>query len=243
MTAGPLARVDEGWSAALAIVAHPDDLEYGCAAAIAKWTSHGKNVAYCLVTRGEAGIDGLAPEQAGPLREQEQLASAAIVGVQVVDFLGYNDGMLEYGLPMRRDIAAAVRKHRPQVVITGNFHDTWAPGVLNQADHIAVGRAVVDGVRDAANRWVFRDLLAHGLAPWRGVRTVLVAGSPAATHGVDVTEDFATGVQSLKAHSAYLAGLGSGPMSDPEEFLESTARVVGTRLSCTFGVAFEVIDF
>ena len=78
-----LEPVDESWSSALAIVAHPDDLEYGTAAAIARWTAQGKRVVYTLATSGEAGIDGLAPEDAGPLREQEQRASAAVVGVDV----------------------------------------------------------------------------------------------------------------------------------------------------------------
>ena len=236
-----LEPVDESWSSALAIVAHPDDLEYGAAAAIARWTGQGKRIAYCLATSGEAGIDGLAPEQAGPLREQEQRASAAIVGVDVVEFLGYPDGMIEYGLPLRRDIARAVRRHRPDVVITGNYHESWGPGSPNQADHIALGRAVLDGVRDAANRWVFRELLDEGLPPWHA-STVLVSGGHA-THGVDVTQTFESGVASLQAHAQYLAGLGDNAMADPREFLESFARATGTELGVRFGVAFEVIGF
>ena len=236
----PLQPVDEEWSTALALVAHPDDLEYGTAAAIARWTAQGKRVVYCLATSGEAGIDGIEPERAGPLREEEERASAAIVGVDVVEFLGYPDGMLEYSLGLRRDVARAIRRHRPDVVITGYYGESWAPGMLNQADHIAFGRAVVDGVRDAANRWVFRELLDEGLPPWPA-RQILV-GSPLATHGVDVTEHFAAGVQSLQAHVEYLRGLAGNPMADPQEFLESFARQLGTRLGCTFAVGFEVIN-
>ncbi|MDQ2747914.1 MAG: PIG-L deacetylase family protein [Pseudonocardiales bacterium] len=237
-----LEPIDEDWASALAIVAHPDDLEYGTAAAVARWTGQGKQVSYCLATSGEAGIDGMSPEQAGPLREQEQRASAGIVGVDQVEFLGFADGVLEYGLALRHDIARAVRRHRPDVVITGNYHETWGPGSLNQADHIALGRAVLDGVRDAANRWVFRDLLDEGFQPWP-VRQVLVAGGAQTTHAVDVSEHFATGVASLEAHAAYLSGLGDHPMADPLEFLESIARATGTRLGVTFAVAFEVINF
>ncbi|MEO8889236.1 MAG: PIG-L deacetylase family protein [Jatrophihabitantaceae bacterium] len=237
----PLEPVDESWSTALAIVAHPDDLEYGTAAAIARWTGQGKQVVYALATSGEAGIDGLAPEECGPIREAEQRASSAIVGVDVVEFMGHRDGVLEYGLPLRRDVARAVRRHRPDVVITGNYRDTWGPGMLNQADHIALGRSVLDGVRDAANRWVFRELLDEDLPAW-SARTVLVSGGEA-THGVDVTESFDRGVESLEAHAQYLAGLGEHPMADPREFLESIARSAGTRMKCTFGVAFEVISF
>src|ERR1700743_1489159 len=121
----PLETLDESWSSALAIVAHPDDLEYGAASAIARWTSQGKRISYCLITSGEAGIDSLPPELCRPLREQEERDSAAIVGVGVVEFLGYPDGVVEYGLPLRRDIARTVRRHRPDVVISGNHHDSW----------------------------------------------------------------------------------------------------------------------
>ena len=237
-----LEPVDESWATALAIVAHPDDLEYGAASAIACWTARGKRVVYCLATSGEAGIDGLTPEEAGPLREEEQRASAAVVGVDVVEFLGHPDGVLEYGLPLRRDIARAVRRHRPDVVITVNFDDSWGPGMRNQADHIALGRAVVDGVRDAGNRWVFRDLLDEGLDP-HPVSTVLVANSPQAEHGVDTTDYFDAGVRSLEAHAAYLRGLGEHVMADPAEFLESFARQIGARIGAKYGVGFEVINF
>jgi LmbE family N-acetylglucosaminyl deacetylase len=237
----PLQPVEESWSSALAIVAHPDDLEYGAAAAIARWTSQGKRVVYCLATSGEAGIDGLSPEEAGPLREQEQHASAAIVGVDVVEFLGYPDGVLEYGLPLRRDVARVVRRHRPDVVITGNYRDSWGPGNPNQADHIALGRAVLDGVRDASNRWVFRELLDEGLPPWHPTM-LLAAGGSQVTHGVDVTEHFDLGVASLEAHAHYLAGLGDHAMAEPREFLESFSRVAGSRMGCALAVGFEMIN-
>jgi LmbE family N-acetylglucosaminyl deacetylase len=235
----PLEVLNEDWERALAIVAHPDDMEYGAAAAVARWTGQGKTVVYTLVTSGEAGIDGMHPDEARQVREGEQVASAAVVGVDVVEFLGGADGMLEYGLPLRRSLAAAIRRHRPDVVITGNFRESFGPGMLNQADHIATGRAVLDAARDAGNRWVFRDLLDEGLEPWGGVKAVLAAGSPLATHGVDTTDTLAKGIESLKAHAAYLAGLGQ--QMDPEEFLESFGRITGTRLGTTFAVSFEVL--
>lgn len=236
-----LEHYDDSWSSALAIVAHPDDVEYGVAGAVARWTSFGKQVGYCLATSGEAGIDSLPPEEAGPLREAEQRAAASIVGVEDVEFLGYSDGVIEYGLPLRRDVARAIRRRKPDVVVIINHRDFWAPGRPNQADHVAVGRAVIDGARDAGNRWVFRELLDEGLAPWQ-VRHVLSAGGDAVTHGVDITDHFDKGVASLRAHAAYLAALGENPLADPEEFLESIARATGARLGCVFGAAFEVIS-
>jgi LmbE family N-acetylglucosaminyl deacetylase len=238
MNPEPLETVPEEWDRALAIVAHPDDMEYGAASAVARWTEQGKTVVYTLVTSGEAGIDGMEPDEARQVREAEQVASAAVVGVDVVEFLGGADGMLEYGLPLRRSLAAAIRRHRPEIVITSNFRESFGPGMLNQADHIAVGRATLDAARDAANRWVFRDLLDEGLQPWGGVKAVLAAGSPLATHGVDITDTLIKGIESLKAHDAYLSGLSQ--QMDPEEFLESFARMTGARMGCRFAVSFEL---
>src|SRR5579875_1722000 len=115
----------EDWDRAVAVVAHPDDLEYGAASAVARWTAQGKEVSYVLATSGEAGIAGMDPERCGPLREEEQRRSAAVVGVAHVEFLGFADGVVEYGLPLRRAIAGALRRHRPEVVIGMNFELTW----------------------------------------------------------------------------------------------------------------------
>ncbi|MDQ1680007.1 MAG: hypothetical protein QOI42_866 [Frankiaceae bacterium] len=240
MTAGPpLEPLDESWERALVVVAHPDDMEYGAASAVARWTTQGKHVAYCLVTSGEAGIDGMSPENAKPVREAEQRESCRIVGVEAVEFLGFPDGVVEYGLPLRRAIAAAVRRHRPEVVITSNFRETYGGVALNQADHIAVGRATLDAARDAGNRWVFRELAEQGLDPWNGVRQVWAAASPDAGHAVDVTDTFDVGVASLHAHRAYLDGLGPDA-GDPAEFLEGFSRGTGARLGTHLAVAFEV---
>jgi LmbE family N-acetylglucosaminyl deacetylase len=235
----PLEPLTEDWERALCVVAHPDDLEFGAAAAIARWTGQGKSVTYCMVTSGEAGIDGMHPEQCRKVREAEQVESARIVGVADVGFLGLPDGVLEYGVPLRAAIAREVRRHRPEIVITSNFRDTWGGRSLNQADHIATGRAVLDAVRDAGNRWVFPDQLDEGLEPWGGVREVWALGSPQSGHGVDTTDTFEAGVDSLAAHQAYIDGLGWDHF-DPREFLEGFARQTGQRMGVAFAAAFEV---
>jgi LmbE family N-acetylglucosaminyl deacetylase len=234
-----LTLLPDDWQRALAVVAHPDDLEYGAASAIAGWTAAGKSVTYILLTSGEAGIDGMPPDKAKAVREAEQVTSAAMVGVTNVEFLGFPDGVLEYGLALRRAIAHRIRRHRPDAIVTNNFRDTWDTGELNQADHIATGRALVDAVRDAANRWVFP---VDGLEPWPGVRELWAAYSPLATHAVDVTTTLDKGIQSLVAHKAYNAGLNL-PGFDPEEFLESLTRQVGSRMGCRNAVSFEVLRF
>lgn len=237
-----LEALHEDWERALAVVAHPDDLEFGAAAAIARWTDQGKTVTYCLLTSGEAGIDAMDPDRARSVREAEQRDSARLVGVSQVDFLGLPDGVLEHDLALRLAIAREVRRYRPEVVITNNFRATWdGATVLNQADHVAAGAATLDAVRDAGNRWVFRELTDEGLPPWDGVHEVWAAGSPDSRHAVDVTATFDRGVASLMAHRAYLDGLGSGDF-DAEQFLDSVCRPAGIRLGVARAAAFEVLS-
>ena len=235
-----LLALPEDWNTMLAIAAHPDDLEYGAASAIARWTSQGKQVIYLMVTSGEAGIDAMPPDEAGPLREQEELNSAAVVGVDTVDFMNYTDGVIEYGLPLRLDLARAIRKHRPDVVLTNNFELRWAGGRFNMADHRAVGLATLDAVRDAGNRWIFPELLDEGFEPWNEVRSVLTGGAVGATHAVDVTEFIDKGIESLEKHRVYIDNLGVD--FDPDTFLSFNAAAIGERFGCDYAVAFEVFQ-
>ncbi|MFQ5872767.1 MAG: PIG-L deacetylase family protein [Dehalococcoidia bacterium] len=235
-----LKKLPEGWKKALAVVAHPDDLEFGTSSAVARWTSQGKEVVYLIVSRGEAGIDSMAPEEAGRIREDEQRRSAKVVGVDTVEFLDYRDGVIEYGLPLRRDITRAIRKHRPDVVLSGNHHLTWSSGTFNMADHRWVGLAVLDAVRDAGNRWIFPELLKEGLEPWDQVRMVFVGHSPDATHAVDVTDFIDKGIASLNEHKVYIENLSGG--FDPDTFLRWGAAEVGEQAGCELAVAFEVIN-
>jgi LmbE family N-acetylglucosaminyl deacetylase len=235
----PLKPLNEDWTRGMAIVAHPDDMEFGSAAAVARWTGQGKEIVYVMVTSGEAGIDGMAPDETKRVREAEQLEACKAVGVEVCEFLGFPDGVIEYGLPLRAAIAQTVRRHRPEIVMTGNFQPTFFGTRLNQADHIAVGRAVLDGVRDAGNRWVFNDQLADGLEPWGGVRQIWEAASPAARHGVDTTDTFDAGVASLAPHNANIDGRG-WESCVPREVLEGFGRQVGQRLGTQVGAIFGV---
>jgi LmbE family N-acetylglucosaminyl deacetylase len=235
---GALAIFPDDWERALAVVAHPDDLEYGAASAIARWTSQGKQITYVLVTRGEAGIDGRPPDEVGPARVAEEHASAAVVGVDTVEFLdGYADGLVEYGNALRHDLAAAVRRHRPEVLVSINYRDFWGPGSpMNHADHRVVGLALLDAARDAANRWLFTDA---GEA-WSGTRIAAFNGSTAPTHVVDVTGFLDRGIASLREHRLYLEGLGDGG-TDPDAFLRGTAEQVGAQAGVAHAVAFEVV--
>jgi LmbE family N-acetylglucosaminyl deacetylase len=226
----------EDWSHAVAVVAHPDDLEYGAASAVARWTGQGKTVSYVLVTSGEVGIDGLDPAECGPLREAEERAGAAAVGVTHVEFLGLPDGQLVEGIELRRAIAGAIRRLQPDIVLTMSFDLTWGPGgPVNHADHRAVGIAAVDAVRDAANRWLFPDLGP----PWSGVGATYVAAARDTTHYVDVTDTIDAAVTSLRAHQAYIDGLGGE--FDPDAFLRTNAAGTGSEVGCAYATTFRAI--
>ncbi|MFJ8691627.1 PIG-L deacetylase family protein [Streptomyces roseolilacinus] len=240
-TAAPLRPMPEDWRRALAVVAHPDDLEYGCSAAVAGWTDAGREVVYVLATRGEAGIDGLAPAVCGPLREREQRASAAVVGVGEVAFLDHQDGVVEYGTGLRRDIAAAIRRHRPELVITLNHRDTWGGVAWNTPDHVAVGRATLDAAADAGNRWIFPELAEQGLEPWDGVRWVAVAGSSRPTHAVDARPGLERAVRSLLEHRTYIEALtDEEPEAYCRSFLTDGARSAAERFGGVPAVTFEL---
>jgi LmbE family N-acetylglucosaminyl deacetylase len=219
----------------LCVVAHPDDVEYGTSAAVAEWTGRGIEVAYLLLTSGEAGMQR-PPSETGPLRADEQRAACAAVGVEWLQILNHPDGVLVYGLDLRRDIARAIRQFRPDVVITGSWEIEPGWG-LNQADHRAAGLATLDAVRDADNTWVFPELAEdEGLGKW-GATWLLVSGHSRPGHGVVVSaESVAKAVASLEAHAAYLADLPGHPA--PRDFIPGMLAAQGKPLGAEAGVLF-----
>ena len=235
-----LLEMPTDWQRALAIVPHPDDMEYGASAAVATWTDAGKDVSYVLLTRGEAGIDDMEPEEAAAVRADEQWAACAAVGVRNLEILTHPDGMLEYGLALRRDVAAAIRRHRPELVVTCNHREMYPGGGWNMADHRAAGLAVIDGARDAGNRWVFTDLADEGLEPWSGVRWVALADrrmplTPSTSRRRSIA------VSPRCERTRYLESLGDHPMAEPEAFLRMVAGATGERFGGRLAASFELI--
>lgn len=214
----------EDWERALVIVAHPDDMEYGGAAAIAAWTQAGKTISYVLVSSGEAGIEGTDPAEAGPLRETEQRTSCARVGVTDVEFLGFPDSRIDDTPELREALANRIRAHRPELVVTLNFRDTWGGDYPNQADHINTGTALLAAVADAGD----------------SIRWVAASNSPASTHAKDVSglEDLA--IAALRDHAAYLEGLGGEDES--LSMLRQGLRSGGEQFGVQSAVTFELID-
>jgi LmbE family N-acetylglucosaminyl deacetylase len=223
------------WTRALAVVAHPDDIEFGAAGAVASWTADGKSVAYLLLTRGEAGINGLAPDRAGAVREAEQRDSAQLVGVDEVEFLDHPDGIIEYGVRLRRDITHAIRRHRPELIVGFNYHETFSNGKLNSPDHRHTGQALLDAVSDAGNRWIFPEF---DVEPWGGVRYIAIAQSPYPTHAVDITQTLDVAIASLEAHANYLKGIGIIDVRGP---FTAIATSMGERFGGKPAITLEVI--
>jgi len=235
----PSKPMPDDWQRALVIAAHPDDIEYGLAAAVATWTAAGKEVHYLLATRGEAGMAGVPPEEAGPLREEEERRSAAVVGVSEVEFLDHRDGVLEAGPALRRDLAAAIRRHKPELVVTGYFGATWtppgvSPAYVNSADHRALGQSVLDAVADAGNEWIFPELTEPR---WSGVQYIAVGEMSDPPHEVDVSETIGKAVESLSEHRRYLELLSDDPVDmqarqivDMATLKDDEGRRVGFRL-------------
>jgi len=233
-----LSELPMDWDRALVAVAHPDDVEFGAAGAVAAWTAAGKSVSYLLVTKGEAGIDSMSPAEAAEARCAEQITAAKIVGVDEVEFLDYADGTIEHTLGLRRDLATVIRRQRPELVVGFNHHDSFANGKWNTPDHRNTGRALLDAIGDAGNRWIFTG--EDGPEPWNGVKYVAIASSPAPTHAVDVTDHLDAAVESLQAHSAYLAALGPR-MADVRTPLTAFANQTGESFGGRPAIAFELI--
>lgn len=200
-SAPPLADVQR----ALAVFAHPDDVDFGSAGTVAGWVADGIEVAYLIVTRGDAGgFDDTPRDEVPAIREREQRTAAAAVGVTQVDFLdGYADGTLLPTLALRRDITAAIRRFRPDRVLTNSPLRRWERMAgPSHPDHLAVGEATTCAIYpDARNPFAFPELLAEGLQPWV-VREVWYAAGPDPDHTIDITDRFSQKVAALKAHAS-----------------------------------------
>lgn len=186
----------------LVITAHPDDVDFGAAGTVARWTSEGVKVAYCIVTDGASGAVDPATDlsKLAEVRQEEQRAAAAEVGVDEVHFLGYPDGQLEVSIALRRDISRVIRQVRPERVIAQSPERHWERIRASHPDHMAAGEAVLQAVYpDARNPFAHPELMAEGLEP-HVVDQVWLMASPRSDRAVDVSDQLERKIAALSCH-------------------------------------------
>lgn len=203
MTFPPSAEPFPDVQRVLAVFAHPDDVDFGAGGTVARWVADGLEVEYVIITRGDAGgFDNTPREEMPALREAEQRAAAAVLGVKQVTFLdGYHDGVLTASIELRRDITREIRRFRPDRILTSSPLRRWERMAgPSHPDHLAAGEATTCAIYpDARNPFTFTDLAAEGLESWV-VREVWYNSGPQPDHHVDVTDYVEAKLAALAAH-------------------------------------------
>ncbi|HVF06358.1 MAG TPA: PIG-L deacetylase family protein [Frankiaceae bacterium] len=211
----------------LVVTAHPDDVDFGAGGTVATWTAAGVAVTYCVVTDGDAGgFDPAVPraEIAG-IRQAEQRAAAAEVGVTDVRFLGYPDGRLTVSIELRRDISRVIREVRPQRVLTQSPERNYDRIYASHPDHLATGEAALCAVYpDSRNPFAHPDLA--DVEAWTVPETWLMA-SPHAAHVVDVTDVYDRKLAALRCHVSQLPGVPGELDAMLRGWLSANARAAG----------------
>lgn len=189
------------------VTAHPDDVDFGAAGTVAVFTEAGVEVAYCIVTSGEAGGSdrAMTREEMAALRQKEQRAAALEVGVRDVTFLGHPDGQVESGLALRRDITRVLRAFRPQIVLAPSPERWWERIYASHPDHLATGDAATCAVYpDARNPFAHPVLLDEGLEP-HVVDELWLMASPEANLTVEISGTFDRKMAALLRHESQIA--------------------------------------
>lgn len=204
----------------LVVLAHPDDPDFFCGGTVARWCAEGREVTYCLLTRGDKGSDDVDAdaESMSQQRVREQRAAASVTGVREVIFLDYPDGYLMPDLLLRRDVARVIRQVRPEIVITCDPTNFFPSNrYINHADHRAAGEVTLDAIYPAARSGMYFPELYHeqGLEPHR-VSQVYLAGTQNPNTTVDVTAFFDTKLAALREHRSQV--------KDPAELMERLKR-------------------
>lgn len=201
-------RDGSGIGRILVVMAHPDDVDFGAGGTVRAWTEAGIEVTYLLVTDGDAGgFDPAVPRSEIPrIRQGEQRAAGAALGVSDIRFLGYRDGELTVSHELRRDISRVIRQVRPDRMVIQSPDRNWNRIQASHPDHLAAGDAAIQAVYpDARNPFAHPSLLLdEGLAEWTVPEVWLIA-SPTPNHWVDITDGFAHKLAALRAHESQTA--------------------------------------
>ncbi len=215
----------------LVISAHPDDSDFGASGTIAQWVKKGIEVAYVFCTNGDQGGEesGFTKEEMPAIRQREQRAAGAAIGVTDITFLNYIDGNLEATLGLRKDLVRQIRISQPDRMVCQSPERNWDRIGASHPDHLAAGEAAIQAVYpDARNPFAFTDLLEkEGLQPWR-VKEIWVSAFANPDHFVDITDTFDLKIKALQAHASQTAH---------NENVEMMVREWGERNAATAGFA------
>jgi LmbE family N-acetylglucosaminyl deacetylase len=224
----------------MVIVAHPDDIEFSSAGTIARWVKEGAEACYVLCTSGDVGIidPHITKEEAAALREREQTAAAAVVGVHNVVYLREPDGMLEPTLALRKRLVREIRKFRPDTLICGDPQALWAgDSYINHPDHRAAATAAVDAVFPAAGMpTLFKELEAEGLTAHKTYKVYVTAWEGANTF-VDISDTIDLKIAALKEHKSQMGEW------DPTERIREWAAERGKGKEMDYAEGYRVITF
>ncbi len=222
----------------LVIVAHPDDIEFGCAGTVARWVQDGAAARYVLCTSGQVGIKdpSISLDEAAAIREREQLAAAKMVGVDEVVFLRHQDGILENTIALRRELVREIRRFRPEVLITGDPTAFFVgDSYINHPDHRAAAAAALDAVFPAAGMpTLFKELEDEGLEAHE-TRKVYVMSWDSPDTWVDISETIDLKIAALREHTSQLGEW------NPEERIRQWAAERAKGKEMAYAEAFRVI--
>jgi LmbE family N-acetylglucosaminyl deacetylase len=195
----------------LVIMAHPDDPEFFCGATLARWIAAGHHVNYWLLTCGDKGTKdrSLTSEKLCNIRQKEQEAAAAVLGIEQLNFLNYEDGYLVADLNLRKEVTRIIRMEKPNILITCDPTTLYVgDDRLNHPDHRAAGQAVLDAVYPAARDYLYYvELLQDEKLEPHVVREVWVAGAQNPNLVMDVTPYWEIKIQALRQHKSQIGDI------------------------------------
>lgn len=231
---------EPGRRRALAVAAHPDDIEFGAAGTVARWGDEGWDVRYVIATSGEKGaqdarVDAVA---LACLREEESRRAAAACGVTDVTFLGFPDSEVVLDSRLRRALSRQFRRHRPHRLLAMESGALLDVSFVNHPDHRAVGQAALDiTVTGGTTAAIFPELvLEEGLEPWRGLEEIWLMGPGAGPMVVDVSTTIDRKIEALRAHHSQVGSW------DVETSVRRHLAELGARHGYTYAEAFRVLD-
>ena len=223
---------------AMAIHAHPDDIEFSCAGTLARWAQAGTRVSYVLCTSGDVGIAdlSLSRAEAAEIREVEQRAAAEIIGAQEVVFIGEPDGALEPTLELRKKLVREIRRFRPEVVLCGDPTIVWTGDTyINHPDHRAAAQAALDAIFPAAGQpHLFEELSTEGLTAHK-TRKVYVSGWDHTDLYVNIEDTIDKKLEALRAHKSQMKDW------DPEERIREWAGERAKGKEMAYAEGFRVV--